>query len=55
MKPIVSVSEVDIFFDGIFSEPRLRHPEGLAIDGEGNVWCGEREVRYTVFGATVRR
>ena len=40
MKPIVSISEVDIFFDGIFSEPRLRHPEGLAIDGEGNVWCG---------------
>ena len=40
MKPIVPTSEVDIFFEGIFSEPRLRHPEGVAIDREGNVWCG---------------
>jgi gluconolactonase len=40
MKPIVPISEIDVFFDGIFSEPRLRHPEGVAIDGEGNVWCG---------------
>ena len=40
MKPIVPTSEVDIFFEGIFSEPRLRHPEGIAIDRGGNVWCG---------------
>lgn len=40
MKPIVPTSEVDIFFEGLFSEPRLRHPEGIAIDREGNVWCG---------------
>ena len=42
MKPIVPTSEIDIFFEGIFSEPRLRHPEGIAIDREGNVWCGHQ-------------
>ena len=40
MKPILSMQEAEVFFDGIFSEPRLRHPEGVAIDIEGNVWCG---------------
>jgi len=24
----------------VFSEPRLRHPEGIVIDAGGNVWCG---------------
>jgi gluconolactonase len=40
MKPILPIQKVEVFFDGIFSEPRLRHPEGVAIDREGNVWCG---------------
>ena len=29
-----------VFFDGIFSEPRLQHPEGIAVDRTGHVWCG---------------
>ncbi|HKG04077.1 MAG TPA: SMP-30/gluconolactonase/LRE family protein [Conexibacter sp.] len=28
------------FFSGAVHEPQLNHPEGLAIDREGNVWCG---------------
>lgn len=28
------------FFDGTFTEPQLNHPEGIAFDSEGNVWCG---------------
>ncbi|MGH3089503.1 MAG: SMP-30/gluconolactonase/LRE family protein [Rubrobacteraceae bacterium] len=40
MKPILSIDRADIFFDGMFSEPRLKHPEGIALDGDGNVWCG---------------
>src|SRR5215213_1433732 len=40
MKPILSMQKAEVFFDGIFSEPRLRHPEGVAIDREGNIWCG---------------
>jgi gluconolactonase len=40
MNPVLPMENVEIFFDGIFSEPRLRHPEGVTIDEEGNVWCG---------------
>src|SRR5918997_6275707 len=40
MQPVLSMNKVEVFFDGTFSEPRLRHPEGVAVDGEGNVWCG---------------
>ena len=40
MKPILPLDSAEVFFDGIFSEPRLRHPEGVAIDASGDVWCG---------------
>jgi len=29
-----------IFVDGMITEPRLAHPEGVAIDRDGYVWCG---------------
>ncbi|MFC5530709.1 SMP-30/gluconolactonase/LRE family protein [Cohnella yongneupensis] len=29
-----------IFFDGIFTDPQLNHPECLAFDAAGNIWCG---------------
>jgi sugar lactone lactonase YvrE len=29
-----------VFFDGVFSEPRLQHPEGVAVGPDGWVWCG---------------
>jgi gluconolactonase len=34
------LSAADVFFDGIFTEPRLQHPEGVAVDPQGHVWCG---------------
>ena len=40
MEPILSLDSAEVFFDGIFSEPRLRHPEGIAIDASGDIWCG---------------
>ena len=40
MEPILSLDSAEVFFDGIFSEPRLRHPEGIAIDTSGDIWCG---------------
>jgi gluconolactonase len=43
MAPLIPFARSTVFFDGIFSEPRLNHPEGLAIDGDGNVWCGGEE------------
>ena len=32
-----------VFFDGTFTEPRLRHPEGVAIGPDGWIWCGSEE------------
>jgi gluconolactonase len=29
-----------VFFDGIFTEPQLNHPECIAFDEQGNIWCG---------------
>ena len=40
MEPILPPESAEVFFDGIFSEPRLRHPEGIAIDADGDIWCG---------------
>jgi gluconolactonase len=43
MASVIPFERSTVFFDGVFSEPRLNHPEGLAIDGQGNVWCGGEE------------
>ncbi|MGE3913190.1 MAG: SMP-30/gluconolactonase/LRE family protein [Chloroflexota bacterium] len=43
MTPLIPFERSAVFFDGIFSEPRLNHPEGIAIDGTGNIWCGGEE------------
>lgn len=34
------IGNASIFFDGIFSTPRLDHPECVAIHPDGSVWCG---------------
>jgi gluconolactonase len=43
MAAVIPFEQSSIFFDGLFSEPRLNHPEGLAVDADGNVWCGGEE------------
>jgi sugar lactone lactonase YvrE len=40
MKPILDISKASVYFDGIFSSPRLQHPEGVAIDNNGLICCG---------------
>lgn len=40
MKPLFPLERATLFFDGIFSEPRLAHPEGVAVDAQGHIWCG---------------
>ncbi|HEX2312821.1 MAG TPA: SMP-30/gluconolactonase/LRE family protein [Thermomonospora sp.] len=30
----------EVFFDGLFTTPRLDHPEGVAVHPDGSVWCG---------------
>lgn len=29
-----------IYYDGFLTEPRLDHPEGVAVHPDGSVWCG---------------
>ena len=38
--PVLPMERARVFFDGVFSEPRLQHPEGVAIGPDGWVWCG---------------
>ncbi len=40
MTPLLEISAARVFFDGIFSTPRVAHPEGVAIHRDGSVWCG---------------
>jgi sugar lactone lactonase YvrE len=40
MEPLLPISAARIFFDGIFTEPRVAHPEGVAIHADGSIWCG---------------
>ena len=37
---ILDINKASVYFDGIFSEPRLQHPEGVAINEKGVVHCG---------------
>jgi sugar lactone lactonase YvrE len=38
--PVLPMSAARVFFDGIFAEPRLAHPEGVAVHRDGSIWCG---------------
>lgn len=40
MTALLDISAARVFFDGIFSTPRLAHPEGVAVHADGSVWCG---------------
>jgi gluconolactonase len=37
---LLSDDRVRVFFDGTLSDPRLDHPEGVAVHPDGSVWCG---------------
>jgi gluconolactonase len=39
-KPILPMERASVLFDGLFAEPRLQHPEGVAVGPDGWVWCG---------------
>ena len=40
MKPLLPLDRASVFVDGTVGESRLNHPEGVAVDRVGNVWCG---------------
>lgn len=37
---LLADDDVSVFIDGMLTEPRLDHPEGLAVHPDGSVWCG---------------
>jgi len=39
-RTVLPVERASIFFDGQYSEPRLHHPEGVAVAPDGDVWAG---------------
>jgi sugar lactone lactonase YvrE len=48
-KTVLDASAARVFYDGLLTEPRLDHPEGLAIHRDGSVWCGgERGQIYRI-------
>ena len=40
MDTILDKGAARVFYDGLLTEPRLDHPEGLAVHRDGSVWCG---------------
>jgi sugar lactone lactonase YvrE len=41
--PVLDIGRARVFFDGIFSDPRLSHPEGIAIGPDGWIWVGNQD------------
>ncbi len=49
METVLDISAGRVFYDGLFTEPMLDHPEGLAVHRDGSVWCGgERGQIYRI-------
>src|SRR3954449_11045019 len=49
METELDISAAKIFYDGLLTDPRLDHPEGLAVHRDGSVWCGgERGQIYRI-------
>lgn len=42
-RTVLPLSAMSVYFDGQYSEPRLWHPEGVAIGPDRAVWCGNAE------------
>jgi sugar lactone lactonase YvrE len=58
MAALLDMSAARVFFDGIFTEPRVAHPEGVAIHPDGSIWCGTEVgdlLRIAADGSKVER
>lgn len=58
MTPLLPISAARVFYDGIFSTPRLAHPEGVAVHADGSIWCGNEMgelLRIAADGSTIER
>ncbi len=57
-KPLLDMSAARVFFDGIFTDPRVAHPECVAIHRDGSIWCGTETgnlLRLAADGSSVTR
>ncbi|MER8990566.1 SMP-30/gluconolactonase/LRE family protein [Mesorhizobium sp. M0678] len=57
-KPLLEMPAARVFFDGIFTSPRVAHPEGVAIHRDGSIWCGTETgdlLRLAADGGSVER
>lgn len=55
---VLPISAARVFFDGIFSDPRVAHPEGVAVHADGSIWCGNETgelLRIAADGGRVER
>lgn len=55
---ILPMSAARVFFDGIFTDPRVAHPEGVAVHADGSIWCGNELgelLRIAADGSKVER
>jgi sugar lactone lactonase YvrE len=58
LSPVLPLSRTAVFFDGLQSTPRLAHPEGVAVDRRGRIWCGTEHgdlVRIAADGSRLDR
>lgn len=57
-KPLLEMSAARVFFDGIFTDPRVAHPECVAVHRDGSIWCGTETgdlLRLAPDGSSVER
>ena len=57
-KPLLDMSAARVFFDGLFTSPRVAHPEGVAVHADGSIWCGTENgdlLRLTADGGSLER
>lgn len=55
---LLPAERMRVFFDGIWSEPRLSHPEGVAVGPDGWIWCGNQDgdiCRIAPDGSSIER
>ncbi len=54
--PLLPLERAGVLFDGIFGEPKLSHPEGVAVGPDGWIWAGNQDgdiVRIAPDGSTM--
>ena len=57
-RTVLPLSRARVLRDGMVSEPRLSHPEGVAVGPDGHVWCGTDRgeiLRAAPDGSTLER